>query len=373
LVIDPYFSGTKLRWLLDAVPGARQKAEDGRLCFGTVDSWLIYRLTGGRQHVTDVTNASRTMMLNVHDFQWDQDMLDLLDVPSAVLPEVSPSASDFGVTDEGVLGAEVPITGVAGDQHAALYGQACFEPGMTKCTYGTGAFVLSNTGTRPVISAAEGLLATAAWQVGAKRAYALEGSVFVTGATVQWLRDGLGVIGDASETEEMAVTVGENGGVYLVPAFVGLGAPYWDPAARASISGINRGTTRRHIVRAGLESTAYQVKDIVDAMDSVAGRRRSDRPLRVDGGQTANRFLMQFQADMLDRPVEVAEVDETTALGAAFLAGRGAGVWRSEAEIRGLWRASDVYEPHMSEGERRRLYMGWRDAVRRTLSTAEDL
>lgn len=368
LVIDPYFSATKLRWMLDAVQDGQRRAENGEICFGTVDSWLIFRLTKGASHVTDVTNASRTMLLNLHDLQWDPEMLSLFDVPRQVLPDVLPSAADFGVTSGDVLGAELPITGVAGDQHAALYGQACFEPGMTKCTYGTGAFVLTNTGSRVVGSKEGGLLATVAFQVGSKRVYALEGSVFSTGATVQWLRDGLGIIDHAIDTELLAMETGGNDGVYLVPAFVGLGAPHWDASARGVIVGLTRGTGKAHIARAALESTAYQVKDVIDVMDNIVGRRRTDRPLRADGGQTANSFLMQFQADILDRPVEVAAVQETTALGAAFLAGRGAGIWRSDAEIAALWRAAETYEPSMSAGERLSLQAGWLDAVRKAMT-----
>ncbi len=368
LVIDPYFSATKLRWLLDAVQDGQRRAEDGDICFGTVDSWLMYRLTGGEAHVTDVTNASRTMLLNLHDLQWDPDMLSLFDIPEEMLPQVLPSASDFGVTDGDVFGAEVPVTGIAGDQHAALYGQACFEPGMTKCTYGTGAFVLTNTGNRPVISKEGGLLATTGYQVGSKRVYALEGSVFSTGATVQWLRDGLGMIDHAVDTELLSMETNSNEGVYLVPAFVGLGAPHWDATARGVIIGLTRGTGKAHIARAALESTAYQVRDVIEVMDNVVGRRKTDRPVRADGGQTANTFLMQFQADILDRPVEVAAIQETTALGAAYLAGRGAGVWRSDAEVAGLWQAVARYEPEMGTGERMTLQAGWNDAVRKAMT-----
>ena len=368
LVVDPYFSGTKLRWLLDTVVDGQQRAEDGELCFGTVDSWLMYRLTGGAVHATDVTNASRTMLLNLHDLSWDPEMLSILDIPRAVLPEVLPSSGEFGLTNGDVFGADIPITGVAGDQHAALYGQACFEPGMTKCTYGTGAFVLTNTGNRVAGSKEGGLLATMGFQVGAKRSYALEGSVFSTGATVQWLRDGLGMIDHSAETELLAMETAGNEGVYLVPAFVGLGAPYWDASARGVIVGLTRGSGKRQIARAALEATAYQVKDVIDVMDSVAGRRRGDRPLRVDGGQTANGFLMQFQADMLGMPVEVAAVQETTALGAAFLAGRGYGSWRSDSEIASLWQAAERYEPRMGDGERLGLYAGWKDAVRKAMT-----
>ncbi len=365
LVVDPYFSATKLRWLLDRIPNGQRRAEGGELCFGTVDSWLIYRLSGMQSHVTDVTNASRTMLLNIHDLEWDQAMLELFNVPEAILPEVLPSAGDFTVTDGGELGGEIPITGVAGDQHAALFGQACFKSGMTKCTYGTGAFVLTNAGVRAP-SPEPGILATVGWQVGSKRTYASEGGVFVTGAAVQWLRDGLGIIESASETDEMAGMLGDNDGVYMVPAFVGLGAPRWDPDARGTITGLTRGSSREHLARAALESTAYQVRDVIQAMSQFG--RTSSTPLRADGGQTASRFLMQFQADILDRPVEVSEIAETTALGAAFLAGRGIGMWRSDVELTRMWRAGARYEPAMAEGQRARLIAGWYDAVERTAS-----
>ena len=366
LVIDPYFSATKLRWILDHVPAGQRRAEAGELCFGTVDSWLIYRLTGGRTHVTDVSNASRTMLLNIHDLAWDSSLLELFDVPEAMLPEVLPSAGEFAVTDGAELGAELPVTGVAGDQQAALYGQACFNRGMTKCTYGTGAFVLTNAGPRAPASS-EGILATVGWQVGSKRTYASEGGVFVTGAAVQWLRDGLGIIATASEASDLAEALDDNDGVYMVPAFAGLGAPRWDPDARGVITGLTRGSSREHLARAALEATAYQVRDVILAMASSG--RGSSTPLRADGGQTASRFLMQFQADILDRPVEVSEVSETTALGAAFLAGRGAGLWRSEAEVARLRRTGIRYEPDMARSERARLIAGWYDAVERAEST----
>lgn len=369
LVVDPYFSATKLMWLLATIPDGQARAEAGELCFGTVDTWLLWHLTAGGVHATDATNASRTMLLNLHDLQWDPEMLDLFNVPDSMLPDVRGTADDFGVTDRSVFGAEIPITAMAGDQHAALYGQACFKNGQIKCTYGTGAFVLANKGTNPPIQNSgendAGLVATLGFRVGSKKTYATEGSVFVTGATVQWLRDGLGVISNAPETVDMAMAVGSNEGVYFVPAFVGLGAPHWQPDATGSITGLTRGSDRNHIVRAALESTAYQVKDVVEAME--AGRPRSSQSLRADGGQSANPFVMQFQADILDRPVEVASVAETTALGAAFLAGRGVGLWRSDSEIGSLWKSSAVYEPSMSESERSSLYLGWLEAVRRTM------
>jgi glycerol kinase len=311
------------------------------------------------------------MLLNLHDLEWDPEMLELFDVPEIMLPEVRGSADDYGVTDKSIFGVEIPITAMAGDQHAALYGQACFKIGQIKCTYGTGAFVLANRGATPPIQQSgpgdSGLLATLGFQVGSKKHYAIEGSVFVTGATVQWLRDALGIISNAEETSDMALLAGSNEGVYFVPAFVGLGAPHWQPYATASITGMTRGTGQHHIVRAALESTAYQVKDVIGAMEG--GRTRSNQPLRADGGQSNNPFVMQFQADILDRPVEVAGVAETTALGAAFLAGRGVGLWRSESEISSLWQTSARYEPSISESERTNLYAGWLDAIRRSSTT----
>ncbi|HJP27486.1 MAG TPA: glycerol kinase GlpK [Dehalococcoidia bacterium] len=368
LVVDPYFSATKLMWLLSTIPNGQARAEAGELCFGTVDSWLLWHLTNGEVHATDATNASRTMLLNLHDLQWDPEMLRIFDIPEVMLPEVRGSADDFGVTDKSVFGAEIPITAMAGDQHAALYGQTCFKNGQVKCTYGTGAFVLANKGTNVPLQSSDGndagLLTTLGYRLGSRKTYAIEGSVFVTGATVQWLRDGLGVISNALDTVDMAMAVGSNAGVYFVPAFVGLGAPHWQPDATGSITGLTRGSDKNHIVRAALESTAYQVKDVVDAME--AGRPRSSQSIRADGGQSANPFVMQFQADILDRPVEVASITETTALGAAFLAGRGIGLWRSDSEIEAMWKSSAVYEPSMSESERNSLYSGWLEALRRT-------
>jgi glycerol kinase len=369
LVVDPYFSATKLMWLLSTIPNGQERANAGELCFGTVDSWLLWRLTNGKVHATDATNASRTMLLNLHDLQWDSEMLSLFDIPEAMLAEVKGSADDFGVTDKSVFGVEIPITAMAGDQHAALYGQACFNNGQIKCTYGTGAFVLANKGTTvPIQQSGDndaGLLATLGFRIGSKKTYAVEGSVFVTGATVQWLRDGLGVISNAPQTVDMAMSVGSNEGVYFVPAFVGLGAPHWQPDATGSITGLTRGSDKNHIVRAALESTAYQVKDVVDVME--AERPHSTQSIRADGGQSSNPFVMQFQADILDRPVEVASITETTALGAAFLAGRGVGLWRSDAEIESMWKPSAIYEPSMSESERNSLYSGWLEALRRTM------
>ncbi|MBT5252041.1 MAG: glycerol kinase, partial [Chloroflexi bacterium] len=333
------------------------------------DSWLLWHLTDREVHATDATNASRTMLLNLHDLQWDPEMLELFDIPEVMLPQVKNTADDFGVTSKKVFGAEIPITAMAGDQHAALYGQACFKNGQIKCTYGTGAFVLANKGTTPPIPSFDGndagLVATLGFRIGSKKTYVTEGSVFVTGATVQWLRDGLGVISNAPETVDLATSAGSNEGVYFVPAFVGLGAPHWQPDATGSITGLTRGSDRSHIVRAALESTAYQVKDVVDVMET--GRTRSKQPIRADGGQSDNPFVMQFQADILDRPVEVANIAQTTALGAAFLAGRGVGMWRSDSEIESLWKASAIYEPSMSESERNSLYSGWLEAIRKTV------
>ena len=366
LVLDPYFSATKIRWLLDWLPNGQRMAEDGELCFGTIDTWLIHRLTAGAVHATDATNASRTMLLNLHDLQWDPDLMSLFDIPGAMLPEVRPSAGEFGVTDLSLFGTEIPITGVAGDQHAALYGQACHEQGMAKTTYGTGAFVLSNAGPKAPISPS-GLLATLGWQVGARRTYALEGSIFIAGAAIQWLRDELGALETAEQSDGIADSVEDNDGVYFVPAFTGLGSPHWEPEARGSISGITRGTTRAHIIRAALEATAYQVRDVVEAIDAAGRRRGSTHTMRADGGQTANRFLMQFQADILDRPIEVSAIAETTAQGAAFLSGRGYGVWDSEYEIADLWRRAARYEPAMPASRRDSLYAGWREALRHTI------
>ena len=405
LIVDPYFSATKIRWMIDnlPIPDLRARAENGDVRFGTVDSWLIDQLSRGDQtrgfarssgndipHLTDVTNASRTMLLNIHDLAWDPMLLEIFEVPAAALPTPLPSAGTFTTTHHSIFGREIPITGVAGDQHAALYGQACFARGDMKCTYGTGAFLLANSGTEshPLFTdsaiggqmnaddleaASSGLLYTLGWQAGAAKTYALEASIFNTGATMQWLRDGLGIIRDASESSDIAVLLGDNAGVYLVPAFSGLGSPHWDPHAKASITGISRGTTKDHIIRAALESTAYQVKEVVDIIDSQMrlprrGNRR-ERVLRVDGGQTRNPFLMQFQADLLDRPIEVASIDETTALGATFLAGRAAGIWRSDRELSALWECSRRYEPEMSESERINLIAGWNEAVRRTKSS----
>ena len=363
LVLDAYFSGTKIRWLLDEVPGARRQAESGGLAFGTVDCWLLWKLTGGRRHATDPSNASRTLCFDILSLGWDAELAGALAVPMSVFPEVRPSAGVFGETaDLGWLPAGIPVAGIAGDQQAALFGQVCFQPGMAKNTYGTGCFMLLNTGPTPVPSK-EGLLTTVAWQTGGTTTYALEGSVFIAGAAIQWLRDGLGLIAHAAESQELAESVDDTGGVYLVPAFVGLGAPYWDMYARGTIVGITRGTARAHMVRAALEAIAYQSRDVLETMAAEAGA--SLRSLRVDGGAAANDFLCQFQADLLDVPVLRPSVTETTGLGAAYLAGVGAGLWKPD-ELAGRWRLDRQFTPAMDEGRRNALYGGWRRAVERS-------
>jgi glycerol kinase len=368
LVLDAYFSGTKIRWLLDHVAGARARAQRGEIAFGTVDSWLLWRLTGGRVHATDPSNASRTLCFNIRTLGWDEHLTELLGVPMAMLPEVRPSAGVFGETAPGgPLPAGIPVAGMAGDQQAALFGQNCLEPGMAKNTYGTGCFLLLNTGPRPVASA-RGLLTTVAWTIGGATTYALEGSVFIAGAAVQWLRDGLGVIGHAAETETLARSVPDTGGVYLVPAFVGLGAPYWDAYARGTIVGLTRGTTRAHLARAALEAIAFQSRDVLDTMSAEAGV--AIPALRVDGGAAANDFLCQFQADVLDMPVLRPSVTETTALGAAYLAGVGTGQWTA-AEIGRRWRLDKAFAPAMSAAARAAAYRGWQRAVARARAWTE--
>ena len=363
LVIDAYFSATKIRWILDQTPGAQRRAEAGDLAFGTVDTWLIWKLTGGRAHVTDVSNASRTMLFDIHRGAWDDELLALLDIPKAMLPKVVPSSGLTLETDPSIFRDRIPIRGIAGDQQSALFGQTCFDAGEAKNTYGTGCFLLANTGRSPAaVEATGGLLVTVAWDIGEGMRYAIEGSAFVTGAAVQWLRDGLGIIRDAAETDALASSVAGNANVYFVPAFTGLGAPHWDMYARGTIVGLDRATTRAHIVRATLESIAYQTRDLVEAM------RAAGRPidvLRVDGGGTANHFLMQFQADILGIPVEVAAVQETTALGAAMLAGFGLGIWRSTDELRRTRKPAERYEPKMRADERETLVARWRRAVER--------
>lgn len=360
LVIDAYFSGTKIAWLLENVPGARKKADQGRLAFGTVDSWLIWKLTEGRVHATDVTNASRTMLFDIHKQCWDRGLLGRLRIPESMLPEVRSSSEVMAET--GAFGAVLPVAGVAGDQHAALFGQRCLKPGMVKNTYGTGCFMLMNTGERAVPSKNR-LLTTVAWRIGKKTEYALEGSIFIAGAVVQWLRDGLGIIQKASEIEALAASVSGSDGVYLVPAFAGLGAPHWDASARGLMAGITRGTTKAHIARAALEGIAFQVTDIVNAMQADAGTKL--RELRVDGGATANRLLMQLQADLLGTRVLRPSVTETTALGAACLAGLAVGCWESPGELEKAWQAEAVFSPVMNPKDRRRMMAGWQRAVER--------
>jgi glycerol kinase len=362
LVLDPYFSGTKLAWLLDNIPGARQKAENGELAFGTIDSWLVWNLTGGRRHLTDVSNASRTLLFNINTLAWDDALLQVLNIPRAILPEVVDSSAVYGETAGELFAANIPIAGMAGDQQAALFGQVCTRPGMVKNTYGTGCFMLMNTGTKPVVSKSN-LLTTVAWRIGGKTDYALEGSVFIAGAAVQWLRDGLGIIKRSSDVETLAASVPDNGGVYVVPAFAGLGAPHWDPYARGTIVGITRGTTAAHIARATLESIAFQVTDVLTAMEADAGISLAE--LRVDGGATVNNLLMQFQADLLGVPVVRPRINETTALGAAYLAGLAVGYWRDKEEIAEHWQMERTFAPQMERGKVAELRERWNRALER--------
>ena len=364
LVIDPYFSGTKIRWILDNVPQARQLAGEGRLLFGTIETWLIWNLTVGRVHVTDYSNASRTMMFNIHELRWDQELLEMLGVPESILPEPLPSSRIYGYTSPELFGGEIPISGAAGDQQAALFGQTCFDNGEAKNTFGTGGFVLVNTGSRPVKSE-KGLLTTIAWGIEDKVCYALEGSVFVSGAVIQWLRDELGIIGTSGETEEIARSVPDTAGAYVVPAFTGLGAPYWDPYARGTITGLSRGVNRNHIVRAALEAMAYQTWDLLEAMAEDLGS--PIRRLKVDGGAAENSFLLEFLADILGQKVYRPECIETTSLGAAYLAGMATGYWKSMDDIRDNWQIDRIFEPSMEEEKRRTLLEGWHKAVGRAL------
>ena len=363
LPIDPYFTGTKIRWLLDNIPDGQRRAERGDLACGTVDSWLVWNLTNKLVHATDTTNASRTMLFDIDAMRWDPDLLSALDIPAAILPEVHSSSEIYGyVSGDLSAGQPIPIAGIAGDQQASLFGQACFEPGSAKNTYGTGCFLLANTGTRRVESNA-GLISTVAWTLGGETTYALEGSIFSAGSTIQWLRDGLGLISTAAESEDLALQVPDNGGVYLVPAFYGLGAPYWDAYARGAVVGLSGGTNKAHIARAALESIAYQTRDVLDAMRLDAGLDPGS--LRVDGGATANDLLMQFQADILGLPVEPSAVKETTALGAGYLAGMAVGFWDGPGDIATLWRADRRFEPRMSDNQRASLYADWHRAVER--------
>ncbi len=364
LIIDAYFSATKIKWILDNVPGARERADKGKLMFGTVDTWLIWRLTRGDVHVTDVSNASRTMLFNIHTLQWDEELLRLFDIPLSMMPEVRSSSEVYGHTKSTIFAHEVPISGIAGDQQAALFGQMCVEPGAVKNTYGTGCFLLMNSGEKPIDSK-NNLLTTVAWKIGDKVNYALEGSIFVGGSVVQWLRDGLGIIRSSSEVEALAASVPDTGGVYFVPALTGLAAPYWDQYARGSISGISRGTTAAHIARAALEGIAYQTLDIVDAMQRDSGIELCE--LKVDGGAARNNLLMQFQSDLLATRVIRPQVTETTALGAAYLAGLAVGYWDSIDDIKQQWQAEHVFEPTAEREQIEKAVEGWHDAVHRVL------
>ncbi|MDI6600779.1 MAG: glycerol kinase GlpK [Thermoanaerobacteraceae bacterium] len=369
LIVDAYFSGTKIKWILDNVEGAREKAEKGELLFGNVDSWLIWNLTGGKVHVTDYSNASRTMLFNIHELKWDQDILKELNIPEKMLPTPMPSSHVYGVTDKELFGVEIPIAGAAGDQQAALFGQACYKPGMAKNTYGTGCFMLMNTGEKAVPSH-NGLLTTIAWGIDGKVEYALEGSIFIAGAAIQWLRDELRIIDNSPQSEEYATKVEDTAGVYVVPAFVGLGAPYWDMYARGTIVGLTRGAKREHLIRATLESLAYQTRDVLEAMQEDSGINLA--ALKVDGGACTNNFLMQFQADILGVPVDRPQVIETTALGAAYLAGLATGFWKDKDEIAANWNVDRQFKPSMDEEKKEKLYKGWKKAVERSLNWAEE-
>jgi len=368
LVVDAYFSGTKVRWILDNVDGAREAADAGHLAFGTVDSWLMWNLTGGEVHATDPSNASRTMLFNIHDLAWDDSLLEIMGIPRSMLPDVVPSSGLIGTSQASLLGQEIPISGVAGDQQAALFGQVCVDPGMVKNTYGTGCFMLMNTGSRAVASQ-NNLLTTVAWQIGDETSYALEGSVFIGGAVVQWLRDGLGIIQTSSEVEDLAGTVESSDGVFLVPAFAGLGAPHWDPYARGTLIGLTRGSTAGHIARAALESIAFQSADLVDAME--ADSRIELASMRVDGGAAANNILMQFQADLLEVPVVRPKILETTALGAAYLAGLAVGFWSDIETLKALWAEDRTFTSQMSETHRGELTTSWARAVKRSQNWIE--
>lgn len=365
LIIDAYFSATKIKWILDHVPGVRERAAKGKLLFGTVDTWLIWRLTRGEVHVTDVSNASRTMLFNINTLEWDQELLDLFEIPRSMMPEVKSSSEVYGHTKTTIFAHKVPIAGIAGDQQAALFGQMCTEPGMVKNTYGTGCFLLMNSGEKPILSK-NNLITTVAWKIGDKVNYALEGSIFVGGSVVQWLRDGLGVINSSSEVEELASRVSDTNGVYFVPALTGLGAPWWDQYARGTIVGISRGTNTAHIARAALEGIAFQTMDITNAMSLDAGIPL--KALKVDGGASRNNLLMQFQADILGTQVIRPQVVETTALGAAYLAGLAVGYWSSIDDIRKQWQVDRVFEPSWEEDKIQTAKAGWHDAVKRTLS-----
>jgi glycerol kinase len=369
LVLDAYFSATKLKWILDHVPGARLRAREGQLAFGTVDCWLAWKLTGGAVHVTDASNASRTMFYNIHKLSWDRELLEVFEIPEAVLPLVKSSSEVYGQTAADLFAARIPVAGMAGDQQAALFGQMCLRPGMLKNTYGTGAFMMLNTG-EAAIASKHHLLTTIAWQLGGKVTYALEGSIFIAGAVVQWLRDGLGLIKSSPEIEALAQTVSDNGGIFLVPAFAGLGAPHWDQYARGAITGLTRGTTAGHLARAALESIAYQTADVLAAMEADSGIAIAE--LRVDGGATVNDTLMQFQADILGVPLVRPKVWETTALGAAYLAGLAAGYWQSAEELQTQWQRQRTFQPGMDKEKVAALRRGWHKAVERAKGWAED-
>ena len=369
LQIDAYFSATKIKWLLDNVDGAREKAENGELLFGTIDTWLIWKLTGGKVHVTDYSNASRTMLYNINTLEWDEKLLKYLDVPQAILPEVKPSSCVYGEAVPMILGAAIPVSGAAGDQQSALFGQNCFEPGTAKNTYGTGCFMLMNTGTG-IHKSKNGLVTTIAWGLDGKVEYALEGSIFVAGSAIQWLRDGLRAVDSASDSEWVTKKVKSSEGVYFVPAFVGLGAPYWDMNARGMIIGITRGTTKAHLVRATLDSLAYQTRDVLEAMEADSGNKLT--ALKVDGGASANNLLLQFQADILGVPVDRPQIIETTALGAAYLAGLAVGVWNSKDDLKNSWQLETRFNPEMKKFESDKLYRGWRKAVKHAMHWLED-
>lgn len=365
LILDAYFSGTKIKWILDNVEGAREEAEKGNLIFGTVDTWLIWNLTKGKVHITDYSNASRTMIYNIHELKWDDELLEALDIPKSMLPEVKPSSYVYGETSPTLFGTSIPIAGIAGDQQAALFGQICHQEGTAKSTYGTGCFLLMNTGEKAVKSE-NGLLTTIAFGIDGKVEYALEGSIFIGGAAIQWLRDELRMIKDSPESEKYATAVEDTNGVYMVPAFVGLGAPYWDPYARGAIVGLTRGATKEHFIRATLESLAYQTYDVLNAMKEDSGIEL--KALKVDGGASANDFLMQFQADILGVPVQRPEVIETTALGAAYLAGLAVGYWKDKKDVVQNWAISKTFEPNMTEERGKDLLEGWHEAVKRSMN-----
>lgn len=368
LLIDAYFSGTKLAWILENVEGAREKAEAGELLFGTIETWLIWKMTGGKVHITDYSNAARTMMFNIHTLTWDEEILEILEIPACMLPEPRPSSEVYGQTADTLFGGPIQIAGAAGDQQAALFGQTCFAEGEAKSTYGTGCFLLMNTGQKPVISK-NGLLTTVAWGLDGKVTYALEGSVFVCGAAIQWLRDELEILEHAAQSEAMALSVPDSAGVFVVPAFVGLGAPYWDPYARGSIFGITRGANKNHLVRATLESLAYQCCDLLSSMEQDLGHEMGQ--LRVDGGACANNFLMQFQADMLKKQVVRPQCIETTSLGAAYLAGLATGYWKSTEDVLENWQTDKTFAPAMEENKREALLAGWAEAVKRCQNWAK--